>query len=42
MAEHSIALKDTGMVYTWGENLGGQLGDGTIINRWTPVEVSGM
>jgi len=35
---HSLALKD-GMVYAWGYNIYGQLGDGTTTDRETPVKV---
>jgi len=38
---HSIALKRDGTLYSWGYNYYGQLGDGTIENRNTPVEVRG-
>ena len=38
---HSLALKD-GTVWAWGFNDSGQLGDGTTINRTTPVQVSGL
>ncbi|MBI4947775.1 MAG: T9SS type A sorting domain-containing protein [Bacteroidetes bacterium] len=37
----SIALKSDGTVWAWGNNGGGVLGDGTIIERWTPVQVLG-
>jgi YD repeat-containing protein len=48
-ARESIALKSDGSVWTWGLNscagLGtgpcGKLGDGTQIDRWTPVQVHG-
>ena len=30
-----------GDAYCWGENFDGQLGDGTRIDRYTPVAVSG-
>jgi len=36
---HSVALKDNGTVWAWGENSQGQLGDGTIEQRLTPVQV---
>ncbi len=39
---HSMALKDNGTVWTWGNNEYGQLGDGTTTNRNTPAQVSGL
>jgi alpha-tubulin suppressor-like RCC1 family protein len=36
---HSMALKNDGTVWTWGNNLSGQLGDGTTTDRSTPVQV---
>lgn len=39
---HSAALKSDGMVWTWGYNVNGQLGDGTTTQRSTPVQVSGL
>lgn len=36
---HSLALKHDGTVLGWGENLSGQLGDGTRVNRPAPVAV---
>ena len=39
---HSVALRNTGTVYAWGRNRHGQLGDGTIIDRMTPAQVSGL
>jgi|GEM_PF-3162652 len=38
---HNIALKSDGTLWSWGNNYFGQLGDGTIENRNTPVEVRG-
>ncbi len=35
--EHSIALDDSGHIYAWGNNLYGQLGDGTNENKSIPV-----
>ncbi|MCN9243593.1 Ig-like domain repeat protein [Streptomyces sp. RY43-2] len=36
---HSLAVTSDGRVFAWGWNAFGQLGDGTTINRLTPVEV---
>ncbi|MBF0377940.1 MAG: DUF1566 domain-containing protein [Desulfamplus sp.] len=38
----SIALDDTGQVWTWGYNSSKQLGDNTTTDRSTPVIVSGL
>lgn len=38
----SLAVKNDGSVWTWGQNLYGQLGDGTTTDRYTPVQVSGL
>ena len=35
------ALGSDGNIYSWGMNYSGQLGDGTITNRWSPVPVWG-
>lgn len=39
---HSIALREDGTVWTWGDNGAGQLGDGTATRRTAPVIVSGL
>jgi len=39
---HSLALKSNGTVWAWGDNLIGQLGDGTTIDRCTAVQVLGL
>jgi alpha-tubulin suppressor-like RCC1 family protein len=39
---HSLALKNDGTVWTWGNNSDGQLGDGTTTGHNTPVQVSDL
>lgn len=39
-ATQCLALTDNGDIYAWGSNSNGQLGDGTVINRLTPILVS--
>lgn len=41
-AYHSCALLTTGGVQCWGRNLEGALGDGTLTNRYSPVDVIGL
>ena len=36
---HSMALLRDGSIRAWGGNRYGQLGDGTTVDRWTPVPV---
>jgi alpha-tubulin suppressor-like RCC1 family protein len=36
---HTLALKSDGTIWAWGLNDHGQLGDGTTMNRPTPVQV---
>ncbi len=36
------ALKSDGTVWAWGDNRGGQLGDGTTVSRTTPAQVAGL
>jgi alpha-tubulin suppressor-like RCC1 family protein len=40
--DFSLALKNDGTVWAWGYNEYYQLGDGTKINRYIPVEVPGL
>ncbi|MBK7958372.1 MAG: hypothetical protein IPK03_09785 [Bacteroidetes bacterium] len=37
--DHSLALAADGIVYAWGNNNAGGLGDGTTIDRATPIRV---
>lgn len=37
---HTVALTESGKVFTWGANHYGQLGDGTYDNRLTPTEIT--
>jgi len=41
-ADHTCAVLDDKTVRCWGENHGGQIGDGTKINTPTPVAVAGL
>ena len=36
---HAAAIKTDGSLYVWGINANGQLGDGTVINRSSPVQL---
>jgi alpha-tubulin suppressor-like RCC1 family protein len=40
--EHTCVLKADGNVFCWGQNLEGQLADGTRQQRWAPVPVVGV
>ncbi|OYV72945.1 MAG: hypothetical protein B7Z74_04700, partial [Deltaproteobacteria bacterium 21-66-5] len=39
---HSLAVDTNGVVWAWGDNSYGQLGDGTLTNRFSPVQVVGV
>ena len=34
-----LALKSDGTVWAWGGNANGEVGDGTAVNRYSPVQV---
>ncbi|WP_292593947.1 hypothetical protein [Mesotoga sp. UBA5847] len=38
---HTVALKEDGTVWSWGSNTYGELGDGTVVRKRTPVQVLG-
>jgi hypothetical protein len=38
---HTIAVKSDGTVWVWGSNEYGQIGDGSFIDRWSPVQAAG-
>ena len=37
---HSAAIKTNGTLWSWGNNTNGRLGDGTVVNRSSPVTVA--
>lgn len=41
-ALHALAIKDTGQLWSWGFNLYGQLGQGDITDRSSPVQVGAL
>jgi alpha-tubulin suppressor-like RCC1 family protein len=41
-ATHTVYVKDDGTVWAWGNNNNGQLGDGSVTAKNTPVQISGL
>lgn len=35
----SVAMKNNGSIWAWGDNQFGQLGDGTNIDKWNPIQI---
>jgi len=40
-ASHALGIRANGLLYAWGNNTSGKLGDGTTSNRSSPVSVIG-
>ena len=40
--KHSLALKSNGTVWAWGNNVDGELGNGTTTNSNVPIAVAGL
>ena len=38
---HTAAIKTDGTLWLWGDNNSGQLGDNTLVDKYTPVQISG-
>ncbi|MDP1833337.1 MAG: hypothetical protein Q8L11_00185 [Candidatus Moranbacteria bacterium] len=41
-AGNTCAVKTDGSVYCWGDNVYGQIGDNSRVNKWFPVQVHGV
>lgn len=41
-AFHVMAVKNNNTVWAWGRNTYGNLGDNTVVNQWTPVQMIGI
>ena len=39
---HSLAIKTDGTLWAWGYNAQGQLGDGTIVSKSSPIQVGAL
>jgi alpha-tubulin suppressor-like RCC1 family protein len=37
--QNTLAINSSGILWAWGQNTYGQLGDGTIVNRSSPVQI---
>jgi len=37
-----MGAKNSGTLWAWGYNQYGQLGDGTVVDRWSPVEIGSI
>jgi alpha-tubulin suppressor-like RCC1 family protein len=42
VADYTCAVKTDGTLWCWGNNLEGELGDGTMLSRSTPVQVAAL
>ena len=38
---HSLGVRTGGTAWAWGANVGGQLGDGTVVIKSSPVQICG-
>ena len=36
---HNVAVRADGSLWTWGANFNNRLGDGTLYERWSPVQI---
>ena len=36
---HTFAMKNDGSLWAWGRNLNGELGDGTLVNKYIPTKI---
>jgi alpha-tubulin suppressor-like RCC1 family protein len=39
---HTAAVKTDGTIWTWGRNNNGRLGDGTVVNKSSPVQIGAL
>ena len=37
--DHSLAIKNDGTLWAWGNNISGQLGDQSNVDKKTPVQI---